>query len=133
MGTVEDERQVQVVYKLTRGHWHCSNFAISYYCINTFFRYHIAVDITRILDILVYKMDNKATGNHLEIAMEKRDDIEHNPGADYSGAVAKTTPEEIALVKKLDYRIMPILWAMYFLNYVRSTPAPGSPVQPLMI
>lgn len=37
---------------------------------------------------------------------------------DYSGAVTKTDPKEIALVKKLDYRIMPTLWAMYFLNYL---------------
>lgn len=39
-------------------------------------------------------------------------------GQDYSGAARKTDPAEIALVKKLDYRIMPTLWAMYFLNYV---------------
>lgn len=39
-------------------------------------------------------------------------------GADYSGAVAKTDPEEIALVRKLDCRIMPALFCMYFL-YVR--------------
>ncbi|KAL2862694.1 putative MFS transporter [Aspergillus lucknowensis] len=37
---------------------------------------------------------------------------------DYSGAVAKTDPREIALVRKLDTRMMPIIWAMYFLNYV---------------
>ncbi|KAH7081213.1 major facilitator superfamily domain-containing protein [Paraphoma chrysanthemicola] len=37
---------------------------------------------------------------------------------DYSGAVAKTDPEEMKLVKKLDIRIMSILWAMYFLNYL---------------
>ena len=56
---------------------------------------------------------------------------------DYSGAVAKSDPAEIALVRKLDTRIMvcssacstgginlgligkqPILWAMYFLNYL---------------
>lgn len=36
-------------------------------------------------------------------------------GADYSGATAKTNPEEIALVRKLDYRIMPALFCMYFL------------------
>lgn len=36
-------------------------------------------------------------------------------GADYSGAVKKSSPEEIKLVKKLDRRIMGILWAMYFL------------------
>lgn len=39
--------------------------------------------------------------------------IESN--ADYSGAVKKSSAEEIALVKKLDRRIMGILWAMYFL------------------
>ncbi|GME37304.1 major facilitator superfamily transporter [Neofusicoccum parvum] len=36
----------------------------------------------------------------------------------YSGAAEKTDPVEIALVRKLDRRIMPILWAMYFLNYL---------------
>ena len=36
-------------------------------------------------------------------------------GGDYSGAAEKTDPKEIALVKKLDYRIMPTLFAMYFL------------------
>ncbi|KAF9697963.1 hypothetical protein EKO04_003975 [Ascochyta lentis] len=35
---------------------------------------------------------------------------------DYSGAIAKTDPAEIALVRKLDYRIMPALFCMYFLN-----------------
>jgi hypothetical protein len=37
---------------------------------------------------------------------------------DYSGAKAKTDPREIALVRKLDWWIMPILWAMYWLNYL---------------
>ena len=37
---------------------------------------------------------------------------------DYSGAAAKTDQREIALVRKLDLRIMPTLWAMYFLNYL---------------
>ncbi|EEH47154.2 uncharacterized protein PADG_03252 [Paracoccidioides brasiliensis Pb18] len=37
---------------------------------------------------------------------------------DYAGAVAKTDPVEIRLVRKLDYRIMPILVVMYFLNYI---------------
>ena len=36
-------------------------------------------------------------------------------GADYTGAIAKTDPEEIALVRKLDRRIMPALFCMYFL------------------
>lgn len=39
---------------------------------------------------------------------------------DYAGAAAKTDPEEIRLVRKLDYRILPILFVMYFLNYVDS-------------
>ncbi|OAG25840.1 MFS general substrate transporter [Alternaria alternata] len=37
-------------------------------------------------------------------------------GADYSGAIAKTDPAEIALVRKLDMRVMPALFCMYFLN-----------------
>lgn len=36
-------------------------------------------------------------------------------GADYSGAIAKTDPAEIALVRKLDMRIMPALFCLYFL------------------
>ena len=44
-------------------------------------------------------------------------------GGDYSGAVAKTDPKEIALVKKLDIRIMGILWAMYFLASILSLSA----------
>jgi hypothetical protein len=37
---------------------------------------------------------------------------------DYSGATEKTDPAEIKLVKKLDWWIMPTLWAMYWLNYL---------------
>jgi hypothetical protein len=44
-------------------------------------------------------------------------------GADYSGAVAKSDPAEIALVRKLDYRIMPSLFCMYFLYVYASTMA----------
>lgn len=43
---------------------------------------------------------------------------EQPEGADYSGAVTKSDPVEIALVRKLDMRIMPTLWAMYFMNYL---------------
>lgn len=38
-----------------------------------------------------------------------------NSQGDYSGAIAKSDEVEIALVKKLDRRILPMLWAMYFL------------------
>ncbi|KAI2474949.1 MFS transporter [Pyrenophora tritici-repentis] len=37
---------------------------------------------------------------------------------DYSGAYEKTDPREIALVRKLDKWIMPMLWSMYWLNYL---------------
>lgn len=40
---------------------------------------------------------------------------------DYSGAHEKTDPRELALVKRLDWMIMPILWAMYWLNYLVSS------------
>ncbi|KAL7914430.1 MFS general substrate transporter [Trichoderma velutinum] len=42
----------------------------------------------------------------------------HNAGRDYAGGQAKSDPAEIRLVRKLDFRIMPILWLMYFFNYV---------------
>ena len=45
----------------------------------------------------------------LKVAPEQRD---------YSGAHEKTDPREIALVRKLDWYIMPILWIMYWLNYL---------------
>lgn len=38
---------------------------------------------------------------------------------DYSGAHEKTDPREIALVKKLDKWIMPMLWSMYWRAYSR--------------
>lgn len=37
---------------------------------------------------------------------------------DYSGAHEKTDPKEIKLVRKLDMYIMPMLWIMYWLNYL---------------
>ncbi|KAH7031461.1 major facilitator superfamily transporter [Microdochium trichocladiopsis] len=41
--------------------------------------------------------------------------VEH---VDRFGAHEKTDPKEIALVKKLDRWIMPMLWSMYWLNYL---------------
>ncbi|KAK7211006.1 hypothetical protein V2G26_018184 [Clonostachys chloroleuca] len=40
------------------------------------------------------------------------------PEGDYSGAIAKSDPAELKLVRKLDIWIMPILWLMYWLNYL---------------
>ena len=51
-------------------------------------------------------------------SLEKRQPADHPGTGDYSGAVAKTDAKEIALVRKLDFRLMPTLWAMYFLNYL---------------
>lgn len=42
-------------------------------------------------------------------------DVAVSANQDYSGAVAKTDQDEINLVWKMDKRIMPTLWAMYFL------------------
>ena len=60
---------------------------------------------------------------HQDLEKNGKCEVEHvtshtlvnNPNADYSGAVSKTDEVEIALVRKLDFRIMPTLWAMYFL------------------
>jgi hypothetical protein len=52
------------------------------------------------------------TAKHVDVAPEN---------VDYSGATAKTDPKEIALVRKLDWWIMPILWLMYWLNYLVRT------------
>lgn len=62
-------------------------------------------------------LDSKETGNS---HVEDLDSIHADEKAqgDYSGARAKVDPVEIRLARKLDLRIMPILWAMYFLNYV---------------
>ncbi|KAK2731097.1 major facilitator superfamily transporter [Colletotrichum kahawae] len=63
-------------------------------------------------------LDHKP-GGPLEIEHdEKSVKGEATVSGDYSGAAEKTDPVEIALVRKLDRRIMPILWAMYFLNYL---------------
>ena len=58
----------------------------------------------------------KPSGVQVEDAMMEDKHVES--GADYAGAVKKTDPGEIKLVKKLDVRIMTILWAMHFLNYL---------------
>ncbi|KAH8894185.1 major facilitator superfamily protein [Thozetella sp. PMI_491] len=47
-----------------------------------------------------------------------KDDLSDSIHRDYAGAQAKRDPAEIRLVRKLDFRIMPVLWFMYFFNYV---------------
>jgi hypothetical protein len=51
-----------------------------------------------------------------DVAMSEKDEKSSGAvGGDYSGAIAKSNPQEIALVRKLDTRIMPTLFCMYFL------------------
>lgn len=52
-----------------------------------------------------------------DMAMPEKDSkcLGDTTEGDYSGAVAKTDSKEIALVRKLDCRIMPTLFCMYFL------------------
>lgn len=68
----------------------------------------------------VHQVDDieaKPNDNFVEMSVDgEKDGVLRN--GDYSGAVEKTSAEEIRLVRKLDMRIMPTLWAMYFLNYV---------------
>lgn len=63
--------------------------------------------------------DPKIADFHLEVqpATSHEEDVS-NHHHDYAGAQAKTDPAEILLVRKQDLRIMPVLWFMYFLNYV---------------
>ena len=63
------------------------------------------------------KTDDAISEKPFEVRVEDAMTENHKleDGCDYSGAVAKTDPQEIALVKKLDIRIIGILWAMYFL------------------
>jgi hypothetical protein len=70
-----------------------------------------------ITDIRVSDPEKNSSLQLEDIASSEKDFKNDSPvdGADYSGAVAKTDPAEIALVKKLDYRIMPALFCMYFL------------------
>lgn len=62
--------------------------------------------------------DHKAKEVHLEVQPATSNDDAGKHHHDYAGAQAKTDPAEICLVRKQDMRIMPVLWIMYFLNYV---------------
>ncbi|CAH0045612.1 unnamed protein product [Clonostachys solani] len=75
--------------------------------------------------------DKSATGgiatveeNENQIGLQQTTTIEEGPfkptyeKVDEFGAHAKTDPKEIALVRKLDLHILPILWLMYLFNYL---------------
>jgi hypothetical protein len=75
-----------------------------------------------------WKPEKATMASHLENGLgdpELNVKESHTPPlGDYSGAVAKDDPAELALVRKLDWRIMPTLWCMYFMNYVNLPPLP---------
>ncbi|RYP03216.1 hypothetical protein DL764_005297 [Monosporascus ibericus] len=52
------------------------------------------------------------------VIMDEKPATTEGEVVDYTGTRKKTDPVEIALVRKLDWRIMPTLCIMYFLNYV---------------
>lgn len=62
-------------------------------------------------------LDEKPAVSHLEVLSPTKSfdsdypvkDVEGEVAVDYSGAAKKTDPAEIALVKKLDWYIMPTL------------------------
>ena len=61
-------------------------------------------------------LEKNSTVQYDDVASSEKDVTSPaNTSGDYSGAAAKTDPEEIALVRKLDYRIMPALFCLYFL------------------
>lgn len=60
----------------------------------------------------------KNSSTHVDDVTSLENDFKTNGAverADYAGAATKTNPAEIALVRKLDCRIMPSLFCMYFL------------------
>ncbi|KAF4266492.1 hypothetical protein KXW23_002271 [Aspergillus fumigatus] len=62
-------------------------------------------------------MSTKAEGQVEHI--DHRDEVlKPTPQYDKFGSAAKTDPREIALVRKIDLYMMPILWLMYFLNFL---------------
>ncbi|OAL45126.1 MFS general substrate transporter [Pyrenochaeta sp. DS3sAY3a] len=69
-------------------------------------------------------MADKEAHQHIEKCNTNplpHNDVDHEKqgtNLDYSGAHAKTSQEEIKLVKKLDLWIMPTLWLMFWLNYL---------------
>ncbi|KFA69459.1 hypothetical protein S40285_04639 [Stachybotrys chlorohalonatus IBT 40285] len=52
------------------------------------------------------------------VANDEKLPVQDAENRDHTGAARKTDPEEIKLVRKLDWGIMPLLCVMYFLNYV---------------
>ncbi|OQO05185.1 hypothetical protein B0A48_08205 [Cryoendolithus antarcticus] len=74
--------------------------------------------MAEVKDVDVKYVDDKLCPVQTNASVDE--EVMKQPAAkfDYSGAHTKTDPAEIALVKKLDRWIMPMLWLMYWLNYL---------------
>jgi hypothetical protein len=59
-------------------------------------------------------------------ASSKDPDKHGEQEVDYAGASSKTCPKEIALVRKLDRRIMPQLFIMYVFNFLDRAALPSA-------
>lgn len=57
-----------------------------------------------------HDLESKPDEKFIEVSNDNEKGSDPQPGSDYSGAVKKTSAEEISLVRKLDLRVMPTLW-----------------------
>ncbi|KAJ6079708.1 hypothetical protein N7467_009461 [Penicillium canescens] len=64
------------------------------------------------------KGDVEKNDSHVEHLDHIGDGLKTSPQYDRFGSAVKSDPKEIALVKKIDIHMMPILWLMYFLNFL---------------
>lgn len=74
----------------------------------------MALSTTSEIDLKSSEIQLESQGRGSESITDDSNGAQH----DYAGAQAKSDPAEIRLVRKQDLRIMPVLWFMYFLNYV---------------
>lgn len=54
----------------------------------------------------------------IQAHLDEKATSQSTAAVDYAGASKKTDQEEIKLVRKLDLYILPIMWAMYYLNWI---------------
>lgn len=64
-------------------------------------------------------VDDKAVVQHHDDELGLDGKAQHIDSAD--AEYVEGTPEEKKLVKKIDYHLIPILWAMYVFNYLDRT------------
>lgn len=64
-------------------------------------------------------LDDKATIKHYDHELGLHSEANHTEVADTE--YVEGTPQEKELVRKIDYHLIPILWAMYVFNYLDRT------------